>query len=89
VVDLSQNNVMGRTRHDLFVWCCGSEEKEVQPFGGARRTARRRREGGGGGSRERRGACRGEILTRTQINAPSDIKTHLGRLDDRESNFYS
>ena len=27
-----------------------------------------------------RGACRGEILTRTQINNPSDIKTHLGKL---------
>jgi len=24
-----------------------------------------------------------EILTRTQINAPSDIKTHLGGIDDR------
>jgi len=52
--------------------------------------------GGGGGRRgeeeggcERRGACRGEILTRTQINAPSDIKTHLGGIDYRESNFYS
>jgi len=43
---------------------------------------RRRREAG---ARERRGACRGEILTRTQINALSDIKTHLGGLDDRES----
>jgi len=38
-------------------------------------------------ARERRGACRGEILTRTQINAPSDIKTHLGGIDD--SHFYS
>jgi len=46
-------------------------------------------EAGGGGARERRGAGRGEVLTRTQINAPSDIKTHLGGLDDRESNFYS
>jgi len=41
-------------RHDLFVWCCASEEKEVHPFGGARSTARRRkwrrrREGRGGG----------------------------------------
>jgi len=27
---------------------------------------------GGRGAHERRGACRGEILTRTQINAPSD-----------------
>jgi len=44
---------------------------------------------GGGRARERRGACRGEILTRTQVNAPSNIKTHLGGLDDRESNFYS
>jgi len=44
---------------------------------------------GGGGARERRGACRGEILTITQINAPSDIKTHLGGIDDRESNLYS
>ena len=47
---------------------------------------RRRREGGRGavGACERRGACRGEILTRTKINAPSDIKTHLGGIDDRE-----
>jgi len=36
---------------------------------------------GGGG-----GAGLGEILTRTQINSPSDIKTHLGGLDDRKSN---
>jgi len=68
----------------------------VHPFGGARSTARRRkwrrrerRGGGEGGARERRGACRGEILTITQINAPSDIKTHLGGLDDRESHFNS
>ena len=46
-------------------------------------------EGGARGACERRGACRGEILTRTQINAPSDIKTHLGGIDDRDSNFYS
>jgi len=47
---------------------------------------------GGGrrrGAREHRGACRGEILTRTQINGPSDIKTHLWGVDDRKSNFYS
>jgi len=43
---------------------------------------------GGAGDREG-GACRGEILPRTQINAPSDIKTHLGGIDDRESHFYS
>jgi len=61
----------------------------VHPFGGARSTAQRRkwrrREGGRGaaGARERRGACRGEILTRTPINAPTDILTHLGGLDDR------
>jgi len=36
-------------RHDLFVWCCGSEEKEVHPFGGARSTARRRKGLGGRG----------------------------------------
>jgi len=30
-------------RHDPFVWCCGSEEKEVHPSGGARSTARRRK----------------------------------------------
>ena len=41
-------------------------------------------EGGARGACERRGACRGEILTRTQINAPSYIKTHLGGIDDRE-----
>jgi len=46
-------------------------------------------EEGGGGSRKRRGACQGEILTRTHINAPLDIKTHLGGVDDRESNLYS
>jgi len=40
--------------------------------------------GGGGGDRES-GACRGEILTRTQIKPPSDL---VG-IDDRESNFYS
>jgi len=39
--------------------------------------------GAGAGASERRGACRGEILTRTQINAPSDIKTHLGGIDDK------
>jgi len=43
--------------------------------------------GGGGkgaaGARERRRACRGEILTRTQMNASSDIQTHLGGIDDR------
>jgi len=63
----------------------------VHPFGGARSTARALSGGGGGrgaagggggegggGAGERRRACRGEILTRTQINAPSDIKTHLG-----------
>jgi len=67
-----------------------SEEKEVQPFGGARSTARRRKwRRRGGGGREPRGACWGEILPRTQINAPSDIKTHLGGVDDRERNFYS
>jgi len=58
------------------------EEEE----GGARRGEGE--EGGGGGrgaagSRERRGACRGEILTRTPINAPTDIQAHLGGLDDR------
>jgi len=31
---------------------------------------------------ESREACRGEILTRTQINAPLEIKTHLGGIDD-------
>jgi len=41
-------------------------------------------EAGGGGARERCGACRGEILTRTQINAPSDIKTHCGTWWQRE-----
>jgi len=60
---------------------CAEEEVEEEE-GGARREV-------GGGARERRGACRGEILTRTQINAPSDIKSHLGVVDDRESNFYS
>ena len=44
-------------------------------------------EGGARGACERRRACR--ILTRTQINAPSYIKTHLGGIDDRESKFYS
>jgi len=34
--------------------------------------------------RVRRRAFWGEILRRTQINAPSDIKTHLGGIDDRE-----
>jgi len=59
--------------------------------GGGRGTAGGRGAGGWGGwgARERRGACRGEILTRIQINALSDIKTHLGGLVDRKSNFYS
>jgi len=85
----SHSCLSSKLKSPVFVWCCGSEEKEVHPFGGARSTARRRkwrrrREGrgvgkrGGGGARERRGACRGDILTRTQINAPSDIKIHLG-----------
>jgi len=66
----------------------------VHPLGGARSTARRRkwrREGRGGG-RERRGGGAPERRMsgrNSQINAPSDIKTHLGGLDDRESNFYS
>jgi len=38
--------------------------------------------------RERRGAGRGEILTVTPINAPTDIQTHLGGIDDRESNLF-
>jgi len=55
----------------------------VNPLGGARSTARRRRRGGGG--------ARGRRMSggNSQINAPSDIKTHLGGLDDRESNLYS
>jgi len=59
----------------------------VHPFGGARSTARRRRRRRR--TRERCGARQGEILTRTQINAPSDIKTHLGGVYDRKSTFYS
>jgi len=57
--------------------------EEEEGGGGARRGRRRE------GARERRGAYRGEILTRTQINSLSDIKTHLGGIDDRESNFHS
>jgi len=47
--------------------------------GGGRGAAR-----GGEARREGGGACRGEILTRTQIKFPSDIKTHLGGIDDGE-----
>jgi len=35
------------------------------------------------GACERRGACRGKILKRTLIDAESDMKTHLGGIDDR------
>jgi len=45
------------------------------------------RGGGSGGGRGTAGG--GGVLTRTQINAPSDTKKHLGGLDDRKSNFYS
>jgi len=45
-------------------------QSEVMPAPGGGRCA--------AGARERRGACRGEILTRTQINAQSNIKTFRG-----------
>jgi len=36
-------------RHDLCVWCCGSEEKEVHPFSVARGALSGGGGGGGGG----------------------------------------
>jgi len=63
-------------------WGAGAQTPKKGPHPHVTNTQR----GGGGGAagaRERRGACRGE----TQINAPSDIKKHLGGIDD--SHFYS